>query len=167
MDSLKIFILSVWILVLFGCHNNAHIRTQKILEKKESVISVSGVLPIGGIDDRYSIDDENGILVMRGELSYIKGFGNYELGPYAGFGLSDFDDPGFILGFDYKNYFLGVQRFQTDGISQMTHNDEKDGYKNNTFTANYGTILSDGWNLNSNLTHRSYFYFLLADKKQN
>ena len=30
----------------------------------------------------------------------------------------------------------------------MTHNDEKDGYKNNTFTANYGTILSDGWNLN-------------------
>ena len=104
MDSLKIFILSVWILVLFGCHNNAHLRTQKILEKKESVISVSGVLPIGGIDDRYSIDDENGILGMRGELSYIKGFGNYELGPYAGFGLSDLDDPGFILGFDYKNY---------------------------------------------------------------
>ena len=104
MDSLKKFILSGWILVLIGCHNNAHLRTQKILEKKESVISVSGVLPIGGIDDRYSIDDENGILGMRGELSYIKGFGNYELGPYAGFGLSDLDDPGFILGFDYKNY---------------------------------------------------------------
>ena len=104
MDSLKIFILSVWMLILIGCHNNAHLRTQKILEKKESVISVSGVLPIGGIDDSYSIDDENGILGMRGELSYIKGFGNYELGPYAGFGLSDLDDPGFILGFDYKNY---------------------------------------------------------------
>ena len=104
MDSLKIFILSGWILVLIGCHNNAHLGTQKILKKKESVISVSGVLPIGGIDDRYSIDDENGILGMRGELSYIKGFGNYELGPYAGFGLSDFDDPGFILGFDYKSY---------------------------------------------------------------
>ena len=92
------------LLLTFGCHNNAHLRTQKILEKKESVISISGVLPIGGIDDSYSIDDENGILGMRGELSYIKGFGNYELGPYAGFGFSDLDDPGFILGFDYKNY---------------------------------------------------------------
>ena len=40
------------LLLTFGCRNNAHLRTQKILEKKESVISVSGVLPIGGIDDR-------------------------------------------------------------------------------------------------------------------
>ena len=100
---LTFFILSI-LLLTFGCHNNAHLRTQKILEKKESVISISGVLPIGGIDDSYSIDDENGILGMRGELSYIKGFGNYELGPYAGFGFSDLDDPGFVLGFDYKNY---------------------------------------------------------------
>ena len=92
------------LLLTFGCHNNSHLRTQKILEKEESVISVSGVLPIGGIDDGYNIDDENGILGMRGELSYIKGFGNYELGPYAGFGSSDFDDFGFILGFDYKSY---------------------------------------------------------------
>ena len=104
MDSLKIFILSGWILVLIGCHNNAHLRTQKIIEKEESVLSVSGVLPIGGIDDGYNIDDENGILGMRGEMSYIKGFGDYELGPYVGFGLSDLDDPGFILGFDYKKY---------------------------------------------------------------
>ena len=92
------------LLLTFGCHNNAHLRTQKIVGKKESVISISGVLPIGGIDDSYNIDDENGISGMRGELSYVKGFGNYELGPYAGFGLSDFDDPGFILGFDYKSY---------------------------------------------------------------
>ena len=54
------------LLLTFGCHNNTHLRTQKILEKKESVISVSGVLPIGGIDDRYAIDDENGILGIRG-----------------------------------------------------------------------------------------------------
>ena len=104
MDSMKVFILSGWLLVLIGCHNNAHLRTQKILKKKESVLSVSGVLPLGGIKDNYYVDDENGVLGIRGELSYIKGFGNYELGPYAGFGLSDFEDPGFILGFDYKNY---------------------------------------------------------------
>ena len=52
---------------------------------------------------------------------------------------------------ELDNYYVGFERFQTEGISAMTHNDEKDGYKNNTFTANYGTILSDGWNLNSNL----------------
>ena len=104
MDSMKVFILSGWLLVLIGCHNNAHLRTQKILEEKESVLSVSGVLPIGGANDKYFGHKKNAILSMRGELSYIKGFGNYELGPYAGFGLSDFDDPGLILGFDYKNY---------------------------------------------------------------
>ena len=104
MDSLKVFILSGWILVFIGCHNNAHLRTQKILKEKESVLSLSGVLPIGGVDDSYFIYNRNGISGMRGELSYIKGFGNYELGPYAGFGLSDFEDPGLILGFDYKNY---------------------------------------------------------------
>ena len=27
-------------------------------------------------------------------------------------------------GDEYKNYFIGVQRFQTEGISQMMHNDE-------------------------------------------
>ena len=104
MDSMKVFILSGWLLVLIGCHNNAHLRTQKILKEKESVLSLSGVLPIGGANDKYFNHKENGILGMRGELSYIKGFGNYELGPYAGFGLSDFEDPGLILGFDYKNY---------------------------------------------------------------
>ena len=99
MDSMKVFILSGWLLVFIGCtNNNAHLRTQKVLKKKSSVLSGSGVLPMGGIDN------ENGILGMRGELSYIQGFGNYELGPYAGFGLSDFDDLGFILGFDYKSY---------------------------------------------------------------
>jgi len=114
MDSMKVFVLSGWLLVLIGCtNNNAHLRTQKILEKKESVLSLSGVLPIGGANDKYSNHKKNGILGMRGELSYIKGFGNYELGPCVGIGIAhefysfgpdDFDEPGLILGFDYKNY---------------------------------------------------------------
>ena len=56
MDSLKVFILSWWFLVLIGCHNNAHLRTQKILKNQESVLSVSGVLPLGGIKDNYYVD---------------------------------------------------------------------------------------------------------------
>ena len=103
MNILKItFITGVFFLV--GCHNNAHLRTQKLLEKDESVISLSGVLPIGGVSESYDYDDETGIVAMRSEVSYLKGFGDYELGPYAGFGFGNFDSPGFVLGFDYRKY---------------------------------------------------------------
>ena len=50
-----------------------------------------------------------------------------------------------------KNYYIGFERFQTEGMSAMTHNDEKDGYKNNSITANYGKFLSDKLNLKTNL----------------
>ncbi len=49
-----------------------------------------------------------------------------------------------------SNYFIGLQRFQTDGISQMTHNDEKDRYRNNGLVANYGTKFSETLELRSN-----------------
>ena len=52
---------------------------------------------------------------------------------------------------EINNYFIGFERFQTEGISAMTHNDEKDGYKNNSLTANYGAILSKNLNFNSNV----------------
>ena len=52
---------------------------------------------------------------------------------------------------DKSNYHLGVQRFQTDGISQMTHNDEKDRYRNNGLIASYGNKFSDKLELQSNL----------------
>ena len=29
------------------------------------------------------------------------------------------------------NYLISYERFQTDGISQMSHNEEKDSYRNN------------------------------------
>ena len=50
-----------------------------------------------------------------------------------------------------QNYYIGFERFQTEGMSAMTHNDEKDGYKNNSMTANYGKFLSDKLNLKTNL----------------
>ena len=34
---------------------------------------------------------------------------------------------------DKKDFYLGLERFQTDGISAMTHNDESDPYKNILF----------------------------------
>ena len=49
------------------------------------------------------------------------------------------------------NYYVGLQRFQTDGISQMTHNDEKDRYRNNGLVASFGNKFSDTLRLESNV----------------
>ena len=53
-------------------------------------------------------------------------------------------------GDDYKNYFVGFERFQTEGISQMMHNDEKDRYRNNSIIASYNYNFLDNFELNSN-----------------
>jgi vitamin B12 transporter len=42
-----------------------------------------------------------------------------------------------------NNFFVGLERFQTDGISTMMHNEEKDRYRNNSLVGNYGHIFSD------------------------
>ncbi len=53
-------------------------------------------------------------------------------------------------GNDKFKYYLGLQRFQTDGISQMTHNDEKDSYKNNGLIASYSRKFTGKLELQSN-----------------
>ena len=59
-----------------------------------------------------------------------------------------------------KDFYIGFERFQTSGMSAMTHNDEEDGYKNNSIVANYNQKLSDYLNLKSNLrfsdTYKQY-----------
>ncbi len=49
------------------------------------------------------------------------------------------------------NFFVGLERFQTDGMSAMTHNDEKDRYRNNSLVANYAHKFSDKIKFESNL----------------
>ena len=49
------------------------------------------------------------------------------------------------------NYYVGLQRFQTDGISAMTHNDENDRYRNNGLVASFGNKFSDTLELESNV----------------
>ena len=53
-------------------------------------------------------------------------------------------------GNDNSKYYLGLQRFQTDGISQMTHNDEKDRYRNNGLVASYSKKFLNKFELKSN-----------------
>jgi len=49
------------------------------------------------------------------------------------------------------NFYIGLERFQTDGMSAMTHNDEEDRYRNNSLVANYAHKFSDKIKFESNL----------------
>ena len=50
-----------------------------------------------------------------------------------------------------QDFYVGLERFQTDGISAMTHNDEKDRYRNNSLVANYGRQILDQIKFESNI----------------
>ena len=92
-------------LVMIGCHNNAHLRTQKLLKPGEKSTSISGVLPVGGVIEGQgrTLNEETGVVGIRGEVSFLKGKIDSESGPYFGFGFH-LDYPGFILGYDYRKY---------------------------------------------------------------
>jgi len=49
------------------------------------------------------------------------------------------------------NYYVGLERFQTDGMSAMIHNDEKDRYRNNSLVAKYDHQFSDKIEFQSNI----------------
>tara|TARA_Y100000590_G_scaffold466262_1_gene641026 strand:+ start:115 stop:2028 length:1914 start_codon:yes stop_codon:yes gene_type:complete len=49
------------------------------------------------------------------------------------------------------DFYIGLERFQTDGMSAMTHNEEKDRYRNNSLVANYGHEFSDKIKFESNI----------------
>ena len=90
--------------LLVGCHNNAHLRTQKVLKPGEKAYSGSFVLAVGG-ETRSGRLDYTGVPGMRGEVSMLTGRKGGEAGPYFGFGLSG-DNERFVFtgGFDYKQY---------------------------------------------------------------
>lgn len=107
-----IFICS-FLLLLVGCHNNAHLRTQKVLKPGEKAYSGSSVLAItdGGTSkhlwDNYDGLLNTGVIGFRGELSMLMGGEDSEAGPYFGAGILDIGEgngPGLIMGYDYRKY---------------------------------------------------------------
>ncbi len=54
---------------------------------------------------------------------------------------------------DYYDYFLGYTNYSTDGESAMRDNSEKDGYRSDNITMNYG------YNFNNNLRLENYLYY--------
>jgi vitamin B12 transporter len=85
------------------------------------------------------------ITTKKGEPGFNKDV-NYTTGSHGTHNLST----SLSGGDDSKRYYVGLQRFQTDGISQMTHNDEKDRYRNNGLVANFSNKFSDILELQSN-----------------
>jgi len=99
----------------------------EILKGNQSSIYGSGA--IGGTIN---------ITTKKGKPGFHKDI-NYMTGSHGTHNLSTS-----LSGADEKNnFFIGLERFQTDGISTMMHNNEKDRYRNNSLVANYGHVLSD------------------------
>ena len=105
MRNFQSAILFILIFLILGCHNASHIRTQKILEQDETAISIGVITNLGGDTDAYKFHSirESNNFGGRAEISYLKGSGNSEFGPYAGFGMTTMDF-GIIGGFDYRTY---------------------------------------------------------------
>ena len=96
---------------LISCHNNTHLRTQKLLKPGEKVISANTTILIGGErdeDENGTISQQpNGVLGGRGELSFLFGGQNSEYGPYLAYGFNGglgYIYPGVALGYGTKKY---------------------------------------------------------------
>ncbi|MDB9746736.1 TonB-dependent receptor [Candidatus Pelagibacter sp.] len=112
----------------------SQVASVEILKGNQSSIYGSGA--IGGTIH---------ITTKKGEPGFKKDL-NYTTGSHDTHNLS-----GSVSGGDENiNYYVGLQRFQTDGISQMTHNDEKDRYRNNGLVASFSNEFSDTLGLQSN-----------------
>ena len=64
MHNFQHIILFILIFLIFGCHNASHIRTQKILGKDETSISIGVITNLGGDADAYkyhSIEESNNL----------------------------------------------------------------------------------------------------------
>jgi len=86
------------------------------------------------------------VFTKKGEPGFKKDV-NYATGSHGTHNLSTS-----VSGGDENiNYYVGLQRFQTDGISQMNHNSEKDRYRNNGLVASFGNKFSDTLELESNV----------------
>ena len=57
-----------------------------------------------------------------------------------------------------QNYYIGLNYYETDGISAMNNdNDEDDSYENNSLLVNYGYKISDNTKIENSLTLKDSF----------
>ena len=112
----------------------SQISRVEILKGNQSSVYGSGA--IGGTINIFTKDPKEG---------FHKNF-SYNTGSFGTHNLS-----GSISSADEKNsYYLGLERFHTNGISQMMHNNEKDRYRNNSIVGKYNYFFTDKLKFQSN-----------------
>ncbi|MFL3007579.1 MAG: hypothetical protein ACJZ10_06225 [Candidatus Neomarinimicrobiota bacterium] len=120
--KVKIYPCLFILIFTFGCHNNAHVRTQKPLQPDEKVISISTILPLGGTSEDYISNEyysgyergefkgvDLGIIGPRVVVSSLRGKTQSETGFYGGVGLLRANENnrspfGVVLGAQRKKY---------------------------------------------------------------
>ena len=97
-------LLAVSILLLTGCYNNSHVRTQRILEPGDQVVSgymSANLLGPGADNNSYDIR-HTGIAPVRLGLSYLGHHKGYEQGLNLGYGGGSGDYTDLIVGYDIR-----------------------------------------------------------------
>ena len=117
-----------------------HILTSQISRVEILKGNQSSVYGSGAIGGTINITTKKGKEGQQKSLMFNAG--SYKTHNYSA-SLSGADE--------ISNYYLGFEKFHTDGMSAMTHNDEKDAYTNNSLIASYGKSLSNNFNFKSNL----------------
>ena len=127
-------------------YNFNHILTNQISRVEILKGNQSSVYGSGAVGGTVNVTTKRGKPGFQKNISYDTGsHGTHNLA------LS-------LSGADENNdFYIGLERFQTDGISQMDDNDEKDRYRNNTIVANYGHKFSDQIKFESNLRFADTF----------
>ena len=116
-----------------------HILTSQISRVEILKGNQSSVYGSGAIGGTINITTKKGEPGLHKDISYTTGsHGTNNL--FASFSGAD----------DNDNFYIGFERFETDGISQMMHNEEKDRYRNNTLVLNYAHEFTDNLKLESN-----------------
>tara|TARA_B100000700_G_scaffold54757_1_gene58582 strand:+ start:19072 stop:21009 length:1938 start_codon:yes stop_codon:yes gene_type:complete len=116
-----------------------HILTSQISRVEILKGNQSSVYGSGAIGGTINITTKKGKPGLQKNISYITGsHGTNNL--YASYSGAD----------ENNNFYIGFERFQTDGISQMMHNEEKDRYRNNTLVLNYAHEFSDNLKFEGN-----------------
>lgn len=107
----RFLLILCFFLTLIGCANNTHVRTQRILNMGDIVLSGSVVVPVT-VSPEMDVDLGIGTSAARVESSLLFGTGNGELGVFAALVPFDPYEPGFFFGQELRGY-LG-RKFQVE-----------------------------------------------------